>query len=106
MPLLLCVACRSGRDRAHATFWPYPADVKYFKSMAVLSGICAFMTVAVEAYAIWFVVFAKDITDRDRYGILGRCSGGFSGFSGYCRAMLRCLHQQGMQNSQKRSHCE
>lgn len=80
MPLLLCVACRSGRDRAHATFWPYPADVKYFKSMAVLSGICAFMTVAVEAYAIWFVVFAKDITDRDRYGILGRCSGGFSGF--------------------------
>jgi hypothetical protein len=56
--------------------------VKYFKSMAVLSGICAFMTVAVEAYAIWFVVFAKDITDRDRYGILGRCSGGFSGFSG------------------------
>lgn len=52
-PLPAASCTRSGRDRAHATFWPYPADVAYFKAMAALSSICAFTVFAIEAYAIW-----------------------------------------------------
>jgi hypothetical protein len=63
---------RCGRDRAAATLWPYPADAHYFRAMSVLSGICALTVFAIEAYAIWFVVFANDMKDRDKFGILGK----------------------------------
>jgi hypothetical protein len=38
--------------------------------MAILGGLCTFSVVAVEAYAIWFLVYANDMSDRDKYGIL------------------------------------
>jgi hypothetical protein len=38
----------------------------------MLSGMCALTVFAIEVYAIWFVVFASDIRDRDTYGILGK----------------------------------
>jgi hypothetical protein len=40
--------------------------------MSVLSGICALTVFAIEAYAIWFVVFANDMKNRDKFGILGK----------------------------------
>jgi hypothetical protein len=39
--------------------------------MGVTGLFCFFTVVAVEAYALWFLLFARDISDRDRYGILG-----------------------------------
>jgi hypothetical protein len=51
--------------------WPYPGDVRYFRAMAVLGALCMLSVVAVEAYAIWFLFYAKENSDRDKYGILG-----------------------------------
>lgn len=67
----MLIPCRSGRERSAASLWPYHADAAYFRAMALLSGLCALAVFAVEAYAIWFVVFANDMSDRDKYGILG-----------------------------------
>jgi hypothetical protein len=39
--------------------------------MAILGALCTFSVVAVEAYAIWFLLYAKDISDRYTYGVLG-----------------------------------
>ncbi|WIA17081.1 hypothetical protein OEZ85_013980 [Tetradesmus obliquus] len=61
---------RSGADRAAASLWPYAADRLYFFGMAVVGLLCFFTVLAVEAYALWFLMFARDISDRDRYGIL------------------------------------
>jgi hypothetical protein len=66
--------CRSGGDRAHASFWPYAGDRLYFHGLAAVGLFCFFTVVAVEAYALWFLLFARDISDRDRYGILGGCA--------------------------------
>jgi hypothetical protein len=52
--------------------WPYPGDVHYFRAMAVLGSLCTVIVVAVEAYAIWFLMYANDMSDRDKYGILGK----------------------------------
>jgi hypothetical protein len=38
--------------------------------LAAVGLFCFFTVVAVEAYALWFLLFARDISDRDRYGIL------------------------------------
>lgn len=67
--LMLLSACRSGKPGPH--MWPYPGDVRYLRAMAVLGTLCMLSVVAVEAYAIWFLIYANDIKDRDTFGILG-----------------------------------
>jgi hypothetical protein len=51
--------------------WPYPNDATYFRLLAFLSGVTALVVVCIEAYAIWFVMFAKNDGDSAMYGIKG-----------------------------------
>jgi hypothetical protein len=53
--------------------WPYPNDATYFRLLAHLSGITALVVFCIEAYAVWFVVFAKNDADSATYGIKGGC---------------------------------
>jgi hypothetical protein len=53
--------------------WPYLRDANYFRMLSFMSGLSMLAVVAVEAYAIWFVVYAKSNEDRDAYGIQGTC---------------------------------
>ncbi|WIA21570.1 hypothetical protein OEZ85_000762, partial [Tetradesmus obliquus] len=66
--LTLLRTTRSGKPGPH--MWPYPGDVRYLRAMAVLGTLCMLSVVAVEAYAIWFLIYANDIKDRDTFGIL------------------------------------
>uniref|UniRef100_A0A383VZN3 Uncharacterized protein n=1 Tax=Tetradesmus obliquus TaxID=3088 RepID=A0A383VZN3_TETOB len=59
---------RNGKPGPH--MWPYPGDVRYLRGMALLGTLCMLSVVAVEAYAIWFLIYANDIKDRDTFGIL------------------------------------
>eukprot|EP00775_Hariotina_reticulata_P001342 gene1342-1685_t len=62
---------RSRRPRAAASLWPYPGDTAYFIGMAIVGMMCTLSIVAAEVYAIWYLLFAQDVSDRDTYGILG-----------------------------------
>jgi hypothetical protein len=82
-----------------ATLWPYPGDRAYFRALALLSGICATTVFAIEAYAIWFVVFANDMRERDKYGILGEYSFRHNTSSTHSASLLHHTQQRQQQAS-------
>lgn len=80
----------------HATMWPYPRDAIYFGMLAMLASLCWFAVFIIEAYAIWFVVFANENTVRDKYGVLGECNLGKES---------RTQHAQSSTVRSAHSHC-
>lgn len=54
--------------------WPYAGDIVYFWALGIIGSTCFLTVVAVEAYALWFLLFATDMSDRDKYGITGEQS--------------------------------
>ena len=66
-----CCACRCRKDRAAAGQWPYPGDVAYFHALGIIGSLCFLTVIGVEMYALWFLLFGTDMSDRDMYGILG-----------------------------------
>lgn len=72
--LLLHHRCKDGRK--YATMWPYPRDATYFRMLAIVSILCWLAIFAIEAYAIWFVVYANENGVRDKFGVLGEYNWG------------------------------